>query len=87
MLESKSMFAKRIRKPICWVVMYCKRGIFPTDHRGFVYVDAALRAFQHGRKRGRPRIEYSERIIPVKCWVKNRQKKAIIEIAKELRNN
>lgn len=87
MYESKSMFAKRIKKPICWVVMYCKRGVFPTNERGFVFVPDALKAFNNPRHRGRPRKESSERIIPVRVFVRRRQRKVIIEVAKELRNN
>jgi hypothetical protein len=50
-------------------------------------VPDALKAFGNPRKRGRPRKESSERIIPVRVFVRRRQRKVIIEVAKELRNN
>lgn len=87
MYEPKSRFAKRIKKPLNWVGVYCKRGIFPTNERGFIFVPDALKAFGNPRKRGRPRKESSERIIPVRVFVRRRQRKVIIEVAKELRNS
>lgn len=87
MIESKSRFARRIGKSIEWVCAYCRRGVIPTNDRGYVFVEEAARALLHRRPRGRPRKEKSEAIIPVRVWVRRRQKKVIIEVAKELRGN
>lgn len=85
MIESKSRFARRIGKPIWWVGIYVRRGIIPVNDRGFVLVDGALAILRKPRKRGRPRVPKSEQIVRVGVYVRRRQKKAIIEAAKELR--
>lgn len=85
MIESKSRFARRIGKPIWWVGIYVRRGIIPVNDHGFVQVEAAIAALHRRRPRGRPALPRDEQIIPVRVYVRRRQKKAIIEMAKELR--
>lgn len=85
MVESKSRFARRIGKSVWWVAVYVRRGIIPVSDRGFVLVDDALRALANRRRRGRPRLARSEQIVRVGVYVRRRQRKVIIDIAKELR--
>ena len=87
MIESKSRFARRIGKSIEWVCAYCRRGVIPTNDRGYVFVEEATRALMHRRRRGRPKVEHDDAIVLVPVFVRRRQKKVIIEVAKELRGN
>lgn len=77
MLESKSMFAKRIKKPICWVSMYCKRGILPTNERGMIIVERALDILNNNKK-------HKVALVPVTVLVRPGQKHKIKRMAKIL---
>lgn len=85
MIESKSRFARRIGKSVWWVSVYCRRGIIPTNERGFVMVDVALKRLSSRRRRGRPSLPRADLIVPVRVWVRRRQKRVIQEIAREMR--
>lgn len=85
MIESKSRFARRIGKPVKFVSEYCRRGVLPTNDHGFIMVEDALKALATRRRPGRPRVERSEQIIPVRVWVRRRQKKVVQQLVKELR--
>lgn len=84
-IESKSMFAKRIKKSVQFVSVYCKRGIFPINDRGFVLVEDALREFKKRRNPGRPKLKVRDKIVPVRVYVARKHRKAIIEMAAEYR--
>lgn len=85
MIESKSRFARRIGKSVDWVCSYCRRGVIPVNDRGFVHVEAAIAALRRRRPRGRPAIPRNEQIIPVRVYVRRRQKRFIKQTARELR--
>ena len=85
MIESKSMFARRIGKPIAYVSVMCKRGVFPVDARGFVLTDAALAAYRGRRKVGRP-AEKGKR-VRVTVYVKAGEIRKIKRIASILGQN
>lgn len=85
MIESKSRFARRIGKPVKFVSEYCRRGVLPTNEHGFVIVEQALKVLADRRRRGRPRVDPNERIIPMRVWVRRRQKKVVKQLVKELR--
>lgn len=86
MIESKSMFAKRIKKPIWWVSKYCSRGIIPTDSRGFVIVEEALKKINN-RKRGRPKKAKSQKFVRFQVFVQPRHKKMLEHLVRELRKD
>ena len=79
MLESKSMFAKRIGRPLDYVQKMCNRGVFPTDERGRVIVEQAVRQYNM-RHRGRPKKRGA--LVSVQVRVRPGQIREIKQIAK-----
>lgn len=79
MMESKSMFARRIGRPLNYVIQMCKRGVFPTDDNGRVMVESAMRWY-NAHKRGRPQKWGA--LVPVVVHVRPGQIREIKQIAK-----
>lgn len=73
------MFARRIGRPLNYVVQMCKRGVFPTDERGRVMVESAMRWY-NAHRRGRPQKRGA--LVNVVVRVRPGQIREIKQIAK-----
>jgi hypothetical protein len=85
MVESKSMFARRIKKPLWYVTRHVKRGNIVLDARGRVQVEQSRERLSK-LKPGRPKLSINgEKIVRVEVWIKRKKKKILKDLVKEIK--
>lgn len=84
MLESKSNFARRIKKTLPYVAYHVKRGNVVLNERGYVRVEESQENLRKV-KPGRPKLPRTEKKVAITLYVPRRQVKVLKSFIKELR--